>query len=64
MVKLLLYVITMPLVVWSVDSINFNGLFKKGEVDQYRARVFYMMFVVSISYLVVSFIYDFLGVIS
>jgi len=64
MVKLLLYLITIPLVVWSVDSINFNSLFKKGEVNQYRARIFYMMFVMSISYLVVSFLYDFLGVIS
>ena len=64
MVKLLLYLITIPLVVWSVDSINFNSLFKKGEVIQYRARIFYMMFVMSISYLVVSFLYDFLGVIS
>ena len=44
MVKLLLYVMTVPLVVWSVDSINFNSLFKKGEVDQYRARIFYMIF--------------------
>lgn len=64
MVKLLLYLITIPLVVWSVDSINFNSLFKKGEVNQYRARIFYMMFVMSISYLVVSFLNDFLGVIS
>jgi len=64
MVKLLLYVMAIPLVVWSIDSINFNTLFKKGEVDQYRARIFYMIFVMSISYLVVSFLYDFLGVIS
>jgi uncharacterized membrane protein YwzB len=64
MVKLLLYVITIPVVVWSVDSINFNSLFKKGEVNQYRARIFYMIFVLSISYLIVSFLYDFLGVIS
>ena len=64
MVKILLYVITIPFVVWCVDSINFNSLFKRGEVNQYRARVFYMIFVISLSYLVVSFLYDFLGVIS
>ena len=64
MVKLLLYVMTVPLVVWSVDSINFNSLFKKGEADQYRARIFYMIFVMSMSYLVVSFLYDFFGVIN
>lgn len=64
MVKLLLYVVTIPLVVWAIDSINFNSLFKKGDINQYRARIFYMMFVVGIAYLVVSFLYDFLGVIS
>ena len=64
MVKILLYVITIPFVVWCVDSINFNSLFKRGEVNQYRARVFYMIFVISLSYLVVSFLHDFLGVIS
>lgn len=64
MVKLLLYVMTIPLVVWSVDSVNFNSLFKKGEVNQYRARIFYMIFIIGMSYLVVSFLYDFLGVIS
>lgn len=63
MVKLLLYILAIPLVVWSVDSINFNSLFKKGEVNQYRARIFYMIFVMCISYLFVSFLYDFLGVI-
>lgn len=64
MVKILLYIIVIPLVVWSVDSINFNALFKKGEVNQYRARVFYMIFVLGFSYLMVNFLYDFLGVIS
>lgn len=63
MVKLLLYILAIPLVVWSVDSINFNSLFKKGEVNQYRARIFYMIFVMCTSYLLVSFLYDFLGVI-
>lgn len=63
MVKLLLYVIVIPLVVWSVDSINFNSLFKKGDVNQYRARIFYMMFILGMSYLVVGFLNDFVGVI-
>ena len=64
MLKLLLYVIIIPIVVWSVDSINFNAIFKKGNVNYYRARIFYMLFIFGISYLVVSFLYDFLGVIS
>ena len=64
MVKIILYIITIPVVVWSFDSINFNSLFKKGEVNQYRARIFYMILIMGFSYLVVSFLYDFLGVIN
>lgn len=62
MVKIILYVMVIPLVVWSMDSINFNAIFKKGQSDYYRARVFYMFCVIVISYIVVSFINDFLGV--
>ena len=64
MVRLLLYIIVIPIVVWSVDSLNFNAIFKKGSVDYYRARVFYIIFIFGLSYLVVSFLYDFLGVIN
>lgn len=63
MLKLLLYVIVIPLVVWSTDSLNFNAIFKKGNVNYYKARIFYMIFIFGISYLVVGFLYDFLGVI-
>lgn len=63
MVKLLLYVLVIPLVVWASDGVNFNVFFKKGDVNQYRARIFYMIFILGISYLMVSFLYDFLGVI-
>ncbi len=63
MIKLVLYIIMIPLVVWSIDGVNFQLLFKKGEVNQYRARIFYMIFVLGLSYLIVGFMYDFLGVI-
>ena len=63
MLKLLLYVIVIPFVVWSTDSLNFNVIFKKGNVNYYKARIFYMIFIFGISYLVVGFLYDFLGVI-
>ena len=64
MLKLLLYVIVIPFVVCSTDSLNFNAIFKKGNVNYYKARIFYMIFIFGISYLVVGFFYDFLGVIS
>ena len=62
MVKVILYVIVIPIVVWGMDSVNINSLFKKGQSNYYQARVFYMLLVVSISYMVVNFINDFLGV--
>lgn len=62
MVKFILYLLVIPIVVWSMDSININGIFKRGQSDYYQARVMYMIIVASLSYLLVSFINDFLGV--
>lgn len=62
MVKFILYLLVIPIVVWSMDSVNINGIFKRGQSAYYQARVMYMIIVVSLSYLVVNFINDFLGV--
>ena len=62
MVKFILYLLIIPVIVWSMDSININGMFKKGQSDYYQARVMYMIIVASLSYLVVNFLNDFLGV--
>lgn len=62
MSKFILYILIIPIVVWSMDSVNINGIFKKKDSNYYQARVIYMMIVVSLSYLVVNFINDFLGV--
>lgn len=62
MVKIILYVIIIPIVVYSFDSVNINGIFKKGQSNYYQARIIYMFFIMGISYLVVNFVNDFLGV--
>ena len=62
MVKLVLYVFIIPIVVYSLDSVNINGIFKKGRINYYQARIIYMFIVMGISYLVVNFVNDFLGV--
>ena len=62
MIKIGLYVLIMPIVIWSFDSININNIFKKNR--GYQARVFYIICIFSISYLVVNFVYDLFGVIS
>lgn len=56
MIKLFLYIIVIPLVIFCMDSINISGIFKKNKV--YQARVFYILLVFSLSYLVCNFIYD------
>ena len=62
MSKIILYLMIIPVVVYSLDSVNINGIFKKGKSNYYQARIMYMLLVMSISYLVVNFINDFLGV--
>ena len=58
MVKFLLYLLVLPLVIYAIDSINFTNIFKKNKIVQ--ARIFYILHIFGLSYLVCSFIYDFL----
>ena len=62
MVKLLLYLFIIPLVVYAMDIVNINGIFKKGQSNYYQARVMYIFLVMALSYDIVQFINDFLGV--
>ena len=62
MVKLLLSLFVIPLVVYAMDSVNINGIFKKGQSNYYQARVMYMFLIMALSYNIVQFINDFLGV--
>lgn len=62
MVKLLLYLLVIPIVVFAMDSVNLNAIFKKGQSNYYQARVMYMIIVASLSYLVVNLVNDFFGV--
>lgn len=59
MYNLLLYTIVMILVIWTMDGININHIFKKNKI--YQARVFYIMIVLSITYLVSNFLIEFLN---
>lgn len=46
-----------PIVLWALDSININSIFKKNRY--YQARLFYLILTIVISYLLVNFIIDF-----
>ena len=54
--KFFLYVLVTILVIWSLDAVNINQIFKKNRVVQ--ARVFYFMLALSMIYLVTNFLYD------
>ena len=58
MIKLILYLIVIPLCIYAFDSVNLSGIFKKNKM--YQARVFYILMVFGLSYLITSFLYDFL----
>ena len=58
MIKFFIYLIVMPLVIYTMDSVNVSVIFKKNKI--YQARIFYILLVFSLSYLVVNFLYDFL----
>lgn len=58
MIKLIIYIMVLPVVIYAMDSVNLNGIFKKNKI--YQARIFYILLLFSLSYLVATFLYDFL----
>jgi len=56
-VKFYIYIFVTVIVMWSMNSININQIFKKNHVRE--AQVFYLLLGISIIYLVTSFIFDF-----
>ncbi len=59
MYNLLLYIIIFAIVIWTLDGLNLNHLFKQNKV--YQARVFYILLAFSITYLASGFILNFLN---
>lgn len=54
--KFLLYIPVTILVIWAMESVNINQIFKKNRVLQ--ARLFYFFLGISLIYLVTNFIMD------
>ncbi len=54
--KFFLYCVVTILVIWAMDSVNINGIFKKNRVLQ--ARIFYFLLGISMIYLVTNFLWD------
>ena len=53
-VKFFLYVVVTILVIWALDGVNINHIFKKNRVVQ--ARVFYALLAFALVQLITSFI--------
>lgn len=58
MTKFILYILVTIFTIWSMDGININSIFKKGQII--KARSAYFLIILSIIYLVTNFIYDFI----
>ena len=54
--KFVKYIIVSILVIWSLEAININGIFKKNRV--WQATTFYFLLALSMIYLVTNFVYD------
>ncbi len=55
--KFILYFVVTILVIWTMDTININQIFKK-NVNPIQAKLFYFFVGLSMIYLVTNFLYD------
>ena len=54
--KLLLYIFSSIIVIWSIESINIAGIFKKNRV--YQARIFYFLLALCMTELLTELLYN------
>ncbi len=56
-VKFFVYLLTMVVVLYAMDALRMNEIFKKNRV--FQARLFYLLVLLALTYLVANFIMDF-----
>lgn len=54
--KFFVYILSTILVIWSMESVNINKIFKKNK--EFQARIFYFLLGISLIYLVTNFFMD------
>jgi uncharacterized membrane protein YwzB len=57
MVKFSLYIFSLIVVMYAIDGVNINAIFKKNQVM--KARLFYFIIILCMTYLLANFMYDF-----
>lgn len=55
-IKIILYIVMLPLSLYALDSVNIENKFKKNKIYQARLLVFFLA--MALSYLVVNFLMD------
>lgn len=60
MIKAYLYAIVLILVIWVMDCVDINRIFKKNK--NLQARILYLMICIVITYMVVNFLWDFYSI--
>ena len=55
--KVALYLIVVPFVIWALEAIRLDNIFKKNR--QIQIKLVYILFSLALSYLVVNCLYDF-----
>ena len=54
-----LYLLVLIIVIWAMDGVNINAIFKKNRV--YQAKVFYIIIIFSLASMTTNFILSFLN---
>ena len=54
--KIFFYIISSCFVIWSMESVNINQIFKKNKEE--KAKVFYFLLGLSMIQLITSFLFD------
>ncbi len=55
--KFILYFVVTLVVIWAMDSININQIFKK-NINPLKAKIMYFLLGLSLIYLVTNFLFD------
>lgn len=58
-IKVILYFLIAPIVIFSLNSINISKIFKKNKTV--AAWMFYIILIISITYIITCFIYEFIN---
>lgn len=56
-IKAILYAIILPFIIFVMDGLDLNKIFKQSRV--FQARMMYLILAISFTYLVSNFLYEF-----